>query len=58
MSAQATISMDKAITAGLSEITLARTLELFAAHLASGSERSLNFRGDVAERTTTSSSPP
>lgn len=50
MSDQATLSMDKAITAGLSEVTLARTLELFAAHLASGSDRTLNFRGDLAER--------
>lgn len=50
MSAPSTLSMDKAVTAGLSEVTLARTLELFAAHLASGSDRTLNFRGDLAER--------
>lgn len=42
--------MDKALTAGLSEVTLARTLELYAAHIATGNERMLNFRGDVAER--------
>lgn len=42
--------MDKALTTGLSEVTLARTLELYAAHISMGSDRSLNFRGDVAER--------
>ena len=50
MSESASLSMDKAITAGLSEVTLSRTLELFGAHLAAGSERTLNFRGDLAER--------
>jgi hypothetical protein len=50
MSEPSTLSMDNAVTAGLSEVTLARTLELFAAHLASGSDRTLNFRGDLAER--------
>lgn len=50
MSDTAPISLDKAITTGLSEVTLSRTLELFAAHLASGSDRLLNFRGDLAER--------
>lgn len=50
MSDNASPSMDKAITAGLSEVTLARTLELYDAHRASGSERILNFRGDLAER--------
>lgn len=50
MSDHASLSLDRALTAGLSEITLARTLELYAAHIATGSERSLNFRGDVAER--------
>ena len=59
MSDTAPISLDKAITAGLSEVTLSRTLELFAAHLASGSDRLLNFRGDLASATTTTrSSPP
>lgn len=50
MSDTATLSMDKAITTGLSEVTLSRTLELFGAHLASNSDRLLNFRGDLAER--------
>lgn len=50
MSDKAPLSLDKAITTGLSELTLARTLELFAAHLATGSDRTLNFRGDLAER--------
>ncbi len=50
MSDNASIPMEKAITVGLSEVTLARTLELFAAHLSSGSDRALNFRGDLAER--------
>jgi len=50
MSDNASIPMEKAITVGLSEVTLARTLELFAAHLSSGSDRVLNFRGDLAER--------
>ncbi len=45
MSDNASPSMDKAITAGLSEVTLARTLELYDAHRASGSERILIFRG-------------
>ena len=49
MSETATLSMDKAITTGLSEVTLARTLELFGAHLSSNSDRLLNFRGDLAE---------
>jgi hypothetical protein len=50
MSAPATVSIDKAVTQGLSEATLARTQELFSAYLATGSDRSLNFRGDLAER--------
>lgn len=50
MSDNASIPMEKAITVGLSEVTLARTLALFAAHLSSGSDRVLNFRGDLAER--------
>ena len=49
MSDHATLSMDKAITAGLSEVTLARTLALFTAHLDTGSDRTLTFRGDLAE---------
>lgn len=49
MSENASLSMNKALTAGLSEVTLARTLELFQAHVASGSDRLLNFRGDLAE---------
>jgi hypothetical protein len=50
MSAPATVSIDKAVTQGLSEATLARTQELFSTYLATGSDRSLNFRGDLAER--------
>lgn len=42
-------SLDKALTTGLNEITLERTLQLYAAHVATGNERLLNFRGDVAE---------
>lgn len=49
MNDHAPFSMEKAITAGLSEVTLTRTLELFTAHLVSGSDRTFNFRGDVAE---------
>lgn len=49
MSDNAPFSLDKALTAGLSEVTLSRTAELYNAHLASDSERSLNFRGDLAE---------
>ena len=49
MNDQTLPALDKAITTGLSEVTRARTLELFDAHLASGSDRALNFRGDVAE---------
>ena len=44
------VSFDKALTTGLSEATLARTLELYKAFAASGSDRMLNFRGDLAER--------
>ena len=50
MSDNASVSLDKAITAGLSEVTLTRTLELYKAHVASNSDRTLNFRGDLAER--------
>jgi len=49
MNDNAPFSIDKAITSGLSEVTLTRTLELFTAHLVSGSDRMFHFRGDVAE---------
>ena len=49
MSENASVFMDKALTTGLSEATLARTVALYATHVASGSDRCLNFRGDVAE---------
>lgn len=49
MSENASLSMNKAITTGLSEVTLARTMELFQTHIATGSDRLLNFRGDLAE---------
>lgn len=49
MSENASLSMNKALTTGLSEITLARTIELFKAHITSRSDRLLNFRGDLAE---------
>lgn len=49
MSDHASVSLDKAITTGLSEVTLHRTMELYNAYLASNSERTLNFRGDLAE---------
>ena len=44
------VSLDKAVTEGLSEVTRSRTLELFSALRASGSDRMLNFRGDLAEQ--------
>lgn len=50
MSDNASISLDKAITAGLSEVTLSRTMEFYATHVESGSDRPLNFRGDLAEK--------
>ena len=49
MSENASLSMNKALTTGLSEVTLARTMELFQAHIVSGNDRLLNFRGDLAE---------
>ena len=50
MSENVSVSMTNAITAGLSEVTLQRTVELFRALQASGPGRTLNFRGDLAER--------
>ena len=50
MSENASLSMTKAITAGLSEVTLQRTVELFQAQQSSGAPRALTFRGDLAER--------
>lgn len=49
MSEKTAVSLSNAITSGLSEATLARTLELFNQHLHTRSERSFNFRGDLAE---------
>lgn len=49
MSDKASVSLDKALTAGLSEVTLNRTVELYNAMRASNSDRTLNFRGDLAE---------
>lgn len=50
MSENASLSMQNALTAGLSEVTLQRTIELFDAQQAKGGERTLTFRGDLAER--------
>ena len=44
------LSMHKALITGLSEVTRTRTLELFEAFVTTGGDRSLNFRGDVAEQ--------
>ena len=49
MSENASLSMHHALTDGLSKVTLERTVELFNAHQARGDERTLNFRGDLAE---------
>lgn len=49
MSDLASISLDKALTTGLSEVTLHRTVELYNAFIAANSDRTLNFRGDLAE---------
>lgn len=43
------ISLDKAITQGLSEVTRERTLSTHAQQMGSGNPKIINFRGDIAE---------
>ncbi|MGN1057155.1 MAG: hypothetical protein ACI4QS_10630 [Comamonas sp.] len=50
MSPNTSIPLDHAITNGLSEVTRQRTVALYEQQRSSGSERLLNFRGDIAER--------
>ncbi len=42
------ISLDKAITQGLSEVTRERTLSTHAQQMGSGNPKIINFRGDIA----------
>lgn len=44
------ISLDKAISQGLSEVTRERTLNIHAQQMGSGSPKIINFRGDIAEK--------
>ena len=50
MSEKSPLSLTNAITTGLSEVTLARTLALYEKNRGSDNNRALTFRGDVAER--------
>ena len=49
MTDSAAVSLLKAKTTGLSEVTLERTLARYNEHINTGNDRQLNFRGDVAE---------
>ena len=50
MSEKAPLSLKNAVTTGLSEVTLSRTLALYNQSRGSDNHRALTFRGDVAER--------